>query len=151
LYDRTSEPSPLTANRAGGLPESLWTQKIPGCLRLLTIPEASTIAGSSSRPTRSIGDAATRENQTNPQAIDRIMTVLSDSHLVWEPIVTRATWHRQADRGSGRADGAWHSIENPKYEELNRQDAKFAKEEEERGERGERTDRKERKNRKRNS
>ena len=50
VYSRTRLPSRVTANRAGGLPESLWVQKIPGNRRLWTIPDASRIAGWASRP-----------------------------------------------------------------------------------------------------
>ena len=46
----------------GGLPESLWTQKIPGYRRLLTMPDASGMSFSSSRPTVSRGDGSPEMN-----------------------------------------------------------------------------------------
>src|SRR5262245_13462068 len=52
----TIVPSRRIANKMEGLPESLWTQKIPGCRRLLTIPDASGMALGSNLPRLSSGE-----------------------------------------------------------------------------------------------
>ena len=51
----------------GGFPESLCTQKIPGCRRLLTIPDASGTSRTSNLPTGSSGDGPVRRAQQERQ------------------------------------------------------------------------------------
>ncbi len=100
---RTIRPSLRTAKSRGAFPESLWTQKIPGKRRLLTIPDASGIACASNRPRGSSGgspgggpenDQACEQNRHGLVGLPWLCASRALGLIVTNP---RNPWPRSAD------------------------------------------------------